>query len=54
MNNAEVYSFHRVIINTPVQVSLLIPMLECRSAPLSRAILAEVERALNARRSADL
>jgi hypothetical protein len=53
MNNAEVYSFPRVIINYPMQLSLLIPT-ECRRDQLSRLIEGLEFQVQYARRSSEV
>ena len=54
MNNAEVYSFRRVIINRSMQLSLLIPTLECRSHQLSRLVKGLESQIRNAGRGANI
>jgi hypothetical protein len=54
MNSVEVYLFRRVIINHSVQLSPLIPTLECRSAVLSRLVEGLEFQIRNAGRSSDV
>jgi|GEM_PF-1113911 hypothetical protein len=54
MNNLEVYSFRRVIINHPMQLSLLIPTLECRRDQFSRLVEGLEFQIRNAGRSSDV
>ncbi|MGD0008717.1 MAG: glycosyltransferase family A protein [Terriglobia bacterium] len=54
MNNVEVYSFHRVIINYPMQLSLLIPTLECRRVLFWRLVEGLEFQIRNAGRSSDV
>jgi glycosyltransferase involved in cell wall biosynthesis len=54
MNKAEVYSFPRVTINHSMQLSLLIPTLECRGAQLSRLVAGLEFQIRNGGRSSDV